>query len=50
MSITSSFPAKPRTLSLAEVMRRTEDEAFKMFTAIRWADTPASRFARSAAA
>ena len=28
---------KARTLSLAQVMRLTDDEAFKMFTVIRWA-------------
>jgi len=30
--------SQARTLSLAQIMRLTEDEAFKMFTAIRWAN------------
>jgi transposase-like protein len=30
--------SKARTLSLAQVMRLTEDEAFKMFVALRWSE------------
>lgn len=30
--------AKARTLSLAQVMRLTDDEAFKLFCSLRWAD------------
>jgi len=31
--------AKARTLSLAQVMRMSEGEAFEAFKAIRWAET-----------
>ncbi len=38
MAIHFLLSAKARTLSLAQVMRLSDNEAFKLFTAIRWAD------------
>ncbi len=43
--------AQARTLSLAKVMRLSEEEAYATFKRIRWAQrTTASPFARAAAA
>lgn len=38
MSVQFLQSAKARTISLAQVMRLSDEEAFKLFVAIRWAD------------